>query len=149
MGIIIGLTVIAAICGGLLRFMLERENKHLARLENEDTELTDKDMKRLKKTAEIEGIDIAAARQVWMTVLVLRSYVLTIRSCRKGIGISFEGMQCKAVVGIYNSTYREVRKHRSIHCTSSDTGTLNSSQHAKLTGKQNTVTYRPPSMFKQ
>lgn len=33
-------------------------------MENEDVELTEEDLERLRKTAEIEGIDIAAARRL-------------------------------------------------------------------------------------
>ncbi|KAK6440620.1 hypothetical protein LTR95_003152 [Oleoguttula sp. CCFEE 5521] len=58
------LTVIAAICGFILRTMLVRDNKMLERMDGQDTELTEKDLKRLRKTAEVEGIDIAAARQL-------------------------------------------------------------------------------------
>ncbi|OQN99716.1 hypothetical protein B0A48_14486 [Cryoendolithus antarcticus] len=64
MGIIVGLTVVAAICGFILRTMLVRDNKMLERMDGQDTELTEKDLKRLRKTAEVEGIDIAAARQL-------------------------------------------------------------------------------------
>jgi len=41
---------------------LERQNRQMARMENEDGELTERDMKKLRKTAEAEGIDITAAR---------------------------------------------------------------------------------------
>ncbi|KAL1586108.1 hypothetical protein WHR41_04747 [Cladosporium halotolerans] len=64
MGIIIGLTAIAGICGIILRFLLERDNKRLARLENESVELSEADLKKLQKTADMEGIDIATARQL-------------------------------------------------------------------------------------
>jgi hypothetical protein len=64
MGIIIGLTVIAALCAILLRYVLMKENRQLERMENEDTQLTEKDLRKLQKTADIEGIDIAAARQL-------------------------------------------------------------------------------------
>lgn len=64
MGINIALVGIAGIGAVVLRFMLQHENKRLARLENEDMELTDKDMVRLQRTADLEGIDIAAARQL-------------------------------------------------------------------------------------
>ncbi|KAK6434683.1 hypothetical protein LTR95_009130 [Oleoguttula sp. CCFEE 5521] len=64
MAIIIALTIIAAACGILLRIMLTKENRLLERLEQEDTELSEKDLARLRKTAEVEGIDIAAARQL-------------------------------------------------------------------------------------
>ena len=56
--------MIAAMCGLLLRFILVRRNKRLERLENEDVELSEKDMARLKRTAEVEGITLAAARRL-------------------------------------------------------------------------------------
>jgi MFS family permease len=64
LGCCIALQVIAAITALMLRFYLQRQNLQLARMENEDATLTEKDMRRLQKTAEIEGIDIAAARQL-------------------------------------------------------------------------------------
>ena len=45
-----------------MKFYLEAQNKQMARMENEDAQLTEKDMKKLRKTADAEGIDIAAAR---------------------------------------------------------------------------------------
>lgn len=41
-----------------------RENKRLDRMEGEDSQLTEKDLERLRRTAEVEGIDIAAARRL-------------------------------------------------------------------------------------
>lgn len=64
LGINIGLQTVAAICGLTLRFILTRRNERLARLENEDVELSEKDLARLRKTAEVEGIDLAAARRL-------------------------------------------------------------------------------------
>jgi MFS family permease len=64
LGINIGLQVIAGICACLLRFILQRQNRQLERLENEDSQLTDKELAKLRKTAEVEGIDIAAARSM-------------------------------------------------------------------------------------
>jgi hypothetical protein len=43
---------------------LERQNKQLARLENENVQLNERELAKLRKTAEIEGIDIAAARSM-------------------------------------------------------------------------------------
>lgn len=60
----IGLQLIAACCGLLLRFILTRRNARLERMENQDVELTEKDLIRLRKTAEVEGIDIATARRL-------------------------------------------------------------------------------------
>lgn len=64
LGLNIGLQLIAAVCGVALRFILTKRNKHLERMENEDVELTEKDLVKLRKTAEVEGIDIAAARRL-------------------------------------------------------------------------------------
>ena len=64
MGIIIALTAIAGICGIIHRWLLERDNKRLARLENESVPLSESDLKKLQKTADMEGIDIATARQL-------------------------------------------------------------------------------------
>ena len=64
LGINIGLQIIALCCAVLLRWLLMRQNAQLERMENQDGTLSDKDMARLKKTAEIEGIDIAAARRL-------------------------------------------------------------------------------------
>lgn len=62
LGINIGLLVVAGICGCILRVILQRQNRQLERLENEDAVLSEKDLVKLRKTAEVEGIDIAAAR---------------------------------------------------------------------------------------
>lgn len=64
MGINIALVGITGIGAVILRIILERENKQLARLENEDAELTEKDIAKLNKTAEMEEISFAAARQL-------------------------------------------------------------------------------------
>ncbi|KAK3710941.1 hypothetical protein LTR37_009962 [Vermiconidia calcicola] len=64
LGIVIGLMSLAGIAGTILRFYLDRQNKRFERLENSDTQLTAKDLQRLEKTAEMEGIDIATARQL-------------------------------------------------------------------------------------
>lgn len=64
LGIVIGLMTLAGISGTILRLYLGRQNKHFERMENADTELTASDIKKLEKTAEIEGTDIAAARQL-------------------------------------------------------------------------------------
>jgi hypothetical protein len=64
MGINMGLVGIAGITAVMMKFILEYQNKQLIRMENEDAELTDRDMKKLQRTAEIEGIDIASARML-------------------------------------------------------------------------------------
>lgn len=63
LGIVIALMVISGIGAIGQRHLLVRENKRLENLENEDVILSDKEMKRLQKTAETEGIDLATARQ--------------------------------------------------------------------------------------
>lgn len=62
LGVCIGLQVLSLVCFLVMKFYLEAQNKQMARMENEDAQLTEKDMKKLRKTAEAEGIDIAAAR---------------------------------------------------------------------------------------
>jgi Na+/melibiose symporter-like transporter len=64
LGINIALQTIAGICGLWLRYVLTQRNKRLERLENEDVPLSEKDLARLRKTAEVEGIDLAAARRL-------------------------------------------------------------------------------------
>ncbi|KAJ4342568.1 hypothetical protein N0V95_006908 [Ascochyta clinopodiicola] len=62
LGVCIGLQVLSLVCYVVMRFYLQAQNKQMARMENENTELTEKDMKKLRKTAELEGVDLAAAR---------------------------------------------------------------------------------------
>ena len=64
LGCCIGLQIVALLMAIVLRLYLQAQNRQLARLETEDSKLTEKDMRRLQKTAEFEGIDIAAARQL-------------------------------------------------------------------------------------
>lgn len=64
LGINIGLLVVAGICALWLRFILQRQNKQFERLENEDAVLNERELAKLRKTAEVEGIDIAAARRM-------------------------------------------------------------------------------------
>ncbi|KXT10403.1 hypothetical protein AC579_7846 [Pseudocercospora musae] len=64
MGINIGLVSVAAICGVIMRFYLQYQNRQLDRMEDEGSVLTDRDQKMLAKTAEVEGIDIATARKL-------------------------------------------------------------------------------------
>ena len=67
LGICIALQGVAALLGVWLRIILQRENKRLDRMQNEDVQLTEKDLAKLKKTAEFEGIDLAAARRLQKT----------------------------------------------------------------------------------
>ena len=64
LGVCIALQGIATICALAMYWILSKQNRELERLEDEDVQLTDKEMQKLRKTAEVEGIDIAAARQL-------------------------------------------------------------------------------------
>ena len=64
LGVVIGLMVLAGVSAIALRFVLERQNKQLARLEDENVQLSERELAKLRKTAEFEGIDIAAARSM-------------------------------------------------------------------------------------
>ncbi|KAE8356817.1 major facilitator superfamily domain-containing protein [Aspergillus coremiiformis] len=60
----IGLQVLGGVMAVLLYFHLQTLNKRLDRLADEDVTLTAKELKRLQKTADLEGIDLAAARRL-------------------------------------------------------------------------------------
>jgi hypothetical protein len=64
LGICIGLQVLAAVMAVMMRVKLQRQNARLERMENEDVPLTERDLRVLRRTAEIEGIDIAEARRL-------------------------------------------------------------------------------------
>ncbi|KAH8704007.1 putative MFS transporter [Talaromyces proteolyticus] len=64
LGACIALQGLAFLMGLILFLDLRASNKHLERLENEDVTLTEKEMQKLQKTADIEQIDIAAARRL-------------------------------------------------------------------------------------
>lgn len=64
MGINIGLAVTAGLLAVALRFMLVRRNNQLARFEDSGATLTEKELKNLQRTADVEGIDLAAARKL-------------------------------------------------------------------------------------
>jgi len=64
LGVCIGLQVLGLAMALAMKWYLQRQNKQLERLETEDVVLTDKELRRLQKTAEYEGIDIAAARRL-------------------------------------------------------------------------------------
>ncbi|KAK4983324.1 hypothetical protein LTR66_008864 [Elasticomyces elasticus] len=64
LGICIGLQVVAAISAIVLRLYLQMQNRQLERLEAEDVRLQESDVRKLQKTAEFEGVDIAAARML-------------------------------------------------------------------------------------
>lgn len=58
------LECLAMAAGVTLLWYLKKQNKELERLENEDVPLSDKDMKRLRRTAQQEGLDLASARRL-------------------------------------------------------------------------------------
>ena len=64
LGIVIGLFVCSAIGACVLRVIMTKMNHELARLEDTDTLLTEKELVKLRKTAELENIDLATARQL-------------------------------------------------------------------------------------
>ena len=64
LGVVIGLLLLSGIGAVVLRVIMQRMNKQLERFEDEDVILTDRELAKLRRTAEIEGIDLAAARQL-------------------------------------------------------------------------------------
>jgi len=58
----IGLEVLALACFVGLRMYLQMQNRQLELMEKEDAVLTERDVKKLEKTAEIEGVDVRKAR---------------------------------------------------------------------------------------
>lgn len=64
LGVCIGLQVTGGLCGLFMYLNLRMLNKRQKRLENEDHQLTDKELRRLQVTADFEGIDLASARQL-------------------------------------------------------------------------------------
>lgn len=63
LGAAIAMEILALICAFWIAWYLNRQNKHLDALQNEDVPLTEKHLEKLRKTAELEGIDIAQARR--------------------------------------------------------------------------------------
>ena len=64
MGINIGLQILVLVCAIALRYYLQYQNKQLERMENSDAELTERDVRKLQKTADVEGVSLAVARQM-------------------------------------------------------------------------------------
>lgn len=62
LGVCIGLEALALICFVLLRWYLQRQNRELERLEKEDVGLSEREVKNLERTAEVEGVDVGRAR---------------------------------------------------------------------------------------
>ncbi|KAJ5765495.1 hypothetical protein N7520_005054 [Penicillium odoratum] len=64
LGICIALQAIGGMCALFMYLNLRMLNKRQELLENEDHQLTDKELRRLQVTADFEGIDLASARQL-------------------------------------------------------------------------------------
>ncbi|PWY86653.1 MFS transporter [Aspergillus heteromorphus CBS 117.55] len=64
MGVCIGMQILGAVTATFLYLHLRALNQQLERLENEATILTERELRRLQQTADVEGIDIAAARRL-------------------------------------------------------------------------------------
>ncbi|BDD59989.1 hypothetical protein MAP00_005155 [Monascus purpureus] len=64
MGICIALQALGGLMAIFIFFHLRTLNKRLDRLEDEDTILTNREIQRLQRTADVEGIDLAAARRL-------------------------------------------------------------------------------------
>ncbi|KAJ5536307.1 hypothetical protein N7513_009493 [Penicillium frequentans] len=64
LGVCIGLQTLGGLCGLFMYLNLRMLNKRQERLENEDHQLTNKELRRLQVTADFEGIDLASARQL-------------------------------------------------------------------------------------
>lgn len=64
MGVCIALQGVSAVMALFMCFHLRQLNKRQERLEDEDVTLTDAELRRLQRTAEVEGVDIAAARRL-------------------------------------------------------------------------------------
>lgn len=64
LGVCIALQAIGALMAVFMYFNLRMLNKRQERLEDEDCQLTEKELRRLQVTADFEGIDLAAARRL-------------------------------------------------------------------------------------
>lgn len=64
LGVCIALQALGGLAATLIYFDLRRLNKRQERLENENTVLNTRDLRRLENTARVEGIDIGAARKL-------------------------------------------------------------------------------------
>ena len=64
LGTAIGLQVLALICAVVLRWYLQKQNRLLEKMESEDTQLSEAEVKKLEKTAEFEGMDVSQARKM-------------------------------------------------------------------------------------
>ncbi|KAJ5084878.1 hypothetical protein NUU61_009457 [Penicillium alfredii] len=64
LAICIGLQALGGLMGMFMYWSLRSLNKQQERLENEDIQLSEKELRRLQVTAEREGLDLAAARRL-------------------------------------------------------------------------------------
>ncbi|KAF2712820.1 permease of the major facilitator superfamily [Pleomassaria siparia CBS 279.74] len=64
LGICIGLEFLALACFVAMRFYLQHQNRQIARMEDMDQQLTNRDLRKLQKTAELEGVDVETARDM-------------------------------------------------------------------------------------
>ena len=64
MGMNIALQSVGFICAVFLFFNLRYLNKQQARIEDETVELTEKELKRLQHTADVQGVDLETARKM-------------------------------------------------------------------------------------
>lgn len=64
LAICIGLQALGGLMGMFMYWSLRSLNKQQERLENEDIQLSEKELQRLQMTAEREGLDLAAARRL-------------------------------------------------------------------------------------
>lgn len=62
LGVCIGLEVLALVCFVILRWYLQRQNRELERLEGENVQLSEGEVRKLERTAEVEGVDVRQAR---------------------------------------------------------------------------------------
>ncbi|RFU23667.1 hypothetical protein B7463_g12671, partial [Scytalidium lignicola] len=64
LGVCIALQVMGGLSATFIYFSLRMLNKRQERLEDEDVQLTERELRRLETTANVEGIDIGAARRL-------------------------------------------------------------------------------------
>ena len=64
LGAAIGLQILGLVMAIGIRLFQQKQNRELDRLEAEDVTLTEKEMRKLRRTAEFGGIDLAAARRL-------------------------------------------------------------------------------------
>lgn len=64
MGVIIGSITVAAISATAIRFLLVKQNKEFARLDDDNVQLTERELAKLRKTAEQANLDLDTARHM-------------------------------------------------------------------------------------